>query len=448
MRPIAFSGFCVGLVLAFLALAQEARAAVFNPQTFTLDNGMQVVVVPNHRAPVVVHMVWYRIGSADEPPGRTGISHFLEHLMFKGTERFPDGKFSEIVARNGGTENAFTGYDYTGYFQKVASDRLALVMEMEADRMTNLVLDGEDVTAERDVVLEERRARVENRPASLFSEELNAVQYLVHPYGTPIIGWENEIRTLDRDGALDWYQRYYAPNNAVLIVSGDATAADVRPLAEKFYGVIPERAVPERVRPREPPQRTERRVEMRDPRVRQPRWRRSFHAPSGAAGATEHAYPLQVLSEILGGGPTSRLYRSLIVDQRIAVLAGSIYDDVSADPTTFIVYAAPAPGVEVATVEAAVDDQIARLLSDGVTEEELDRVKRRLLADAVYARDDLFIAARAFGSALTSGLTVDDVETWPEAVESVTAAQVLAAARAVIVPDTSVIGVLLPAEHD
>lgn len=446
MPPRTFAQFCV-IVFGLALTVRVGYAAVFNPESFTLDNGLQVVVVPNHRAPVVVHMIWYRIGAADEPRGMSGVAHFLEHLMFKGTPRFPDGQFSEIVARNGGTENAFTGSDYTGYYQKVAKSHLPLVMELEADRMVNLVLGEDEVVSERDVVLEERRTRVDNEPAAQLAEELNAVQFLVHPYGTPIIGWESEIRALDREDALTWYHRFYAPNNAVVIVSGDATATEVRPLAEKYYGVIPDRPLPPRIRPQEPPRRTSSRVEMRDERVRQPSWRRSFFAPSRAAGATEHAYPLEILNEILGGGPTSRLYRSLVVDQRIAVAAGSHYDQTSFDPSTFTVYAAPAPGVEVARVEAAIDAELAELIAQGVDDEEVSRVKKRLLADAVYARDNLFVAARVFGNALTVGLSVDDVESWPDSIKAVTPEQIDAAARAVLGSASSVVGVLLPVEN-
>ena len=432
--------FLIGVFLAF----RSSDAAVFNPETFTLDNGLQVVVVPNHRAPVVVHMIWYRVGAADEPASLSGVAHFLEHLMFKGTPKYPEGQFSEIIARNGGTENAFTGSDYTGYYQKVAKDRLALVMELEADRMVNLVLAEDEVASERDVVLEERRTRVDNEPAAQLAEELNAVQFLVHPYGTPVIGWESEIRALDREDALTWYHRFYAPNNAIVVVSGDATAAEVKPLAEEFYGAIPARALPPRARPQEPPRRTDSRVEMRDDRVRQPTWRRSFLAPSRTAGATEHAYPLEILSEILGGGPTSRLYRSLVVEQKIAVAAGAHYNQTSFDPSTFTVYAAPAPGVDVTRVEDAINAELEALLAKGVTDEEVSRVKKRLLADAIYARDNLFVAARVFGAALTVGLSVEDVESWPDSVRAVTAEQIQDAAMAVLDSTSSVVGVLLP----
>ncbi len=434
---------------AAIALAAEpSRAVVFNPETFTLANGMQVVVVPNPRAPVVVHTVWYRTGSADDPVGKSGLAHFLEHLMFKGTTNTPAGEFSKIVARNGGNENAFTSYDHTGYYQKVARDRLELVMRLEADRMVNLEIDDAVVLPERDVVLEERRSRTDNEPGSLLGEHVRRAQYLAHPYGNPVIGWEHEIRALTTEDALAFYRRHYAPNNAILVVAGDITAAELRPLAETTYGTIPRRDIAPRARPQEPPHRASRRVVMRDARVRQAEWNRSYLAPSESAGASEHAYPLQVLAEIVGGGTTSRLYRSLVVERKVAVSAGAWYSDQSLDLSRFGFYASPSPGVDVATVEAALDDEIARLLAVGVTAEEVERIKRRMVAETTYARDSLYRAARSFGGALTSGLTVEDVEAWPDRIAVVTADQVDAAARAVLRPETSVTGILLPANPD
>ena len=439
---------CLWAAAAVAIATVPSQAAVFNPETFTLDNGMQVVVVPNHRAPVVVHTVWYRAGSADDPVGSSGIAHFLEHLMFKGTTNTEPGEFSRIVSRNGGNENAFTSYDYTGYYQKVARDRLELVMKLEADRMVNLDLADAVVLPERDVILEERRSRTDNEPGALLGEQIRAAQYLAHPYGKPVIGWEHEIRTLDTEDALAFYRRHYAPNNAILVVAGDITAAELRPLAERYYGVIPRRDIAPRVRPQEPPQRAARRVVLRDARVRQAELNRSYLAPSGTAGASEHTYPLQVLAEILGGGTTSRLYRSLVVERKVAVSAGAWYADTSLDLTRFGFYASPSPGIDIADLEAALDDEIARVLADGVTDAEVERITRRLVAETTYARDSLYTAARSFGGALTAGLTVADVEAWPDRIAAVTADQVNAAARAVLRPETSVTGVLLPEKPD
>ena len=431
-----------GVVLATAAPA--ARAGLFNPEAFTLGNGMQVVVIPDHRAPIVTHMVWYRVGGADDPPGKSGIAHFLEHLMFKGTETVPAGAFSKTIARNGGRDNAFTAPDYTAYTQSVAADKLELVMRLEADRMANLTLSEDLVTPEREVVLEERRSRTDNEPSAILSEQLGAAQFLAHPYGIPLIGWAHEIRALTNDDALAFYRTYYAPNNAILVVAGDVTAAEVRPLAEKYYGPIPARDLPPRLRPQEPPQRAARRLLMRDDRVRQPSWRRSYLAPSRMAGETRHALPLRLLAEILGGGATSRLYRALVVEAKVAAGANAYYSGQSIDHTRFWLAATPVPGGDVATVESAVDEVIGQLVSGGVTEDELARAKTGFLAAAVYARDSLGTAARIFGAALAIGLSVDDVESWTERVEAVTVDEVNAAARHVFHEERSVTGVLLP----
>jgi len=266
MAPIASllsrTATALGLLLW---LSGGVTAQVFNPETVTLANGLQVVAINNPRAPVVAHMVWYRIGAADEPPLKSGIAHFLEHLMFKGTREIPPGEFSKIVANNGGRDNAFTSYDYTGYFQNIARDRLELVMRMEADRMTNLVLTDAEVNPEREVIREERRSVVDNNPRSRLREQMNAALYLNHPYGRPIIGWDHEIQGLTTGDALAWYRAYYAPNNAVLVVAGDITMAELKPLAEKYYGVIPSKPIPARVRPTEPPPQVARRVELKTP---------------------------------------------------------------------------------------------------------------------------------------------------------------------------------------
>jgi zinc protease len=431
-------------VAACLAAIRPAAAQVFNPETFTLANGLQVVVISNHRSPIVTHMVWYKTGAADEAWGKSGIAHFLEHLMFRGTRGVPPGEFSKIVARNGGRDNAFTSYDYTGYFQNVSRDRLELVMQLESDRMAGLTLTDEVVNPERDVILEERRQVVENRPGSLLREQMSAAMFLNHPYGRPIIGWEHEMRSLTRADATAWYEKYYTPNNAILIVAGDITVADLKPLAERFYGPIPARAVPPRFRPQEPPPRAPRRVELKDSRVAQPSLTRSYLAPSYAAGETEHAYALQVLAELLGGAATSQLNRTLVLDQQLATSAGAWYDPTALDLGTFGLSASARSGVEIAAVEAALDAQIQKLLKDGASEDEVERAKSRMRATAVYARDSLSTGARVIGTALTTGQSIADVEAWPQRIGAVTAEQVNAAARAILVPERSVTGLLLP----
>jgi zinc protease len=436
----------IGMALILGAAGRPAAAEMFNPDTFTLANGMQVVVVPNHRIPVVNHMVWYRVGAADEPAGRSGIAHLLEHLMFKGTATTEAGEFSRIVARHGGRENAFTGSDFTAYFQTVARAQLETVMTLEADRMRNLVFAAEEVTTERSVVQEERRQRVDNDPGAVLGEHVDATLFFNHPYRRPIIGWEPELATLTEKDALDFYSRWYAPNNAILVVAGDVTADEVRPLAERIYGGIAPTPDLRRQDWIEPPQSAPRRVDMRDEKVRQPLWRRTYLAPSAGTGPREQTDALEIASAILGEGATSRLYRRLVVEDKLAVSAGSSYSATARGPATFSVYASPRPGVTTEVLETAVDAVLRDFIDNGVGDDEMARAKTVLLANAVYARDSLSAGAYALGQALAIGLSVDDVELWPERIAAVTADQVAAAASAVFHPDRSVTATLMPAD--
>ncbi|MBM3571411.1 MAG: insulinase family protein [Alphaproteobacteria bacterium] len=429
---------------ALLSMALPVRSAVYNPESFTLANGLQVVVVSNHRVPIVTHMVWYKVGAADEPPGKSGIAHFLEHLMFKGTKSHAPGAFSKEIARNGGRENAFTGADYTGYFQDVAADRLELVMRMEADRMANLVILDAEVAPEREVILEERRSRTDNSPAAQLREHAQAALYLAHPYRIPIIGWEHEIRGLTARDAADFYERHYAPNNAILVVAGDVSAARVRELAEQYYGPIPPKAIAPRVRVSEPPHLSPRRVSLESARAGRPSWTRSYIAPSHRKGETQHAYALQVLAQILDGGATSRLYKALAVEAKIVNSVSAYYDPGAYDYGSFGFSATPRLGGKIEEVEAAIDGEIARLLAQGVTEDEVARAIKQLQAAAVFARDSMRGAARALGGALVVGRTIDDVENWPERIGAVTKAEVDAAARYVLKLTHSVTSLLLP----
>ncbi len=443
LSALALLAFAAMSVVAARPAAAEAGKGVFQPETFTLANGLEVVVVTNRRAPVVLHMMWYKVGAADEPPGKSGIAHFLEHLMFKGTTTLAPGMFSKIVANNGGQENALTSSDYTAYYQSVARDRLETVMKIEADRMINLDLPEKEVEAERKVILEERRQRTENSPRSILWEQANAALYLNHPYRNPTIGWEHEMKGLSKADALEFYRRWYAPNNAVLVVAGDVAAADVRPLAEKYYGAIPRRAVPERTRPLEPPHRHARRVIYRDARVDQPNWSRFFIAPSYNRGEKQHVYALQVLAEILGGGSTSRLYQEIVVKQKLAASAGSGYSGSSFDYSNFYVYASPRTGIEVERVEGAVETAVAELLENGVTAEEVARAKQVLIDRSAFAHDNLRTGAMSFGVALATGRSVADVEAWPERIGRVTADDVNSAARHVLKETGSVTAILL-----
>jgi zinc protease len=438
------SGLLAVLILAAPLAARAQDERQFNAKTFTLTNGLEVVVIENHRAPIVTQMVWYKVGSADEPRGKTGIAHFLEHLMFKGTKETPPGVFSRIIAQNGGRENAFTTADYTAFFQNVAADRLELVMKLESERMTGLVLNDAVVLPERDVIIEERHTRIDNNPAALLNEQLNTALYLHHPYRNPVIGWEHEMRGLTTDDALTFYHTWYAPNNAVLVVAGDVTVDQVRALAEKYYGPLQAHAVPVRHRVTEPPKVAAARLVMKSARVGEPSWSRNYLAPSYTAGEKQYAYALQVLAEVLGGGSTARLYRTLVLDKGVALDAGAFYNPGALDLTTFGFYATPKKDVPLSDLEDAFTAVIKSVLADGVSAEEVERAKKRMRAQAVYARDSLDGPARIVGAALANGRNLDDVETWPQHIGAVTVDEVNAAARLVIREDTAVTGVLLP----
>lgn len=413
---------------------------------FRLANGMDVVVVPDHRAPIVTHMVWYRNGSADDPAGKSGIAHFLEHLMFKGTAKWPAGEFSKIVAGFGGQENAFTSFDYTAYFQRVPKQHLRAMMDYEADRMTGLHFDEDVVAPERNVVLEERRMRVDSDPAAQLGEEFSAALFLHHPYGTPIIGWEHEIEELNRQDAFTYYQRFYTPENAILVVAGDTDAAEVRALAEATYGAIPARGeTPLRKRPAEPEPRASRRVVLADPRVRQPSLRRGWLTPTYVSGDRDEVFALELAAEILGGGTTSRLYRTLCVEQELAAGAQAYFMGSMVDRSAFQISASPRPGVAMETLETGLDAALAAFLEQGPSEIELARARTRLVAETVFARDNQSSLARIFGSSLAVGETVADVLAWPERIEAVPREAVIAAARRYLRPDRAVTGLLLPA---
>ncbi len=433
-------------VLCALMSASAYARELPRPETFTLRNGMEVVVITDRRAPVVTHMVWYKVGAADEPRGHSGMAHFFEHLMFKGTRRIAPGQFSPIVARNGGEDNAFTSWDYTAYYERIARDRLELVMGMEADRMRNLELPESVIASERDVIIEERRQRYDNNPGALLGERMRAMIHPNHPYGTPVIGWLHEMQQLERTRALDFYRTYYAPNNAILVVAGDIDAAELRPLAERTYGrVRPTPHLPPRVWAQDPPVRGPMRVSYRDEKVRQPSLSRLYPAASYTTDA-QRAPALDVAAEVLGGSETSRLYRALVIDRRLAVSAGASADTAGRGGGSFTLYATPAEGVTLETVEAAMDEVVAQFLRDGPTDTELARAKSNLEAAAIYARDDQESMANIYGSSLAEGETIDQIVTWPDQIEAVTKESALAAMRATLDLNASVTGYLLPPE--
>lgn len=437
--------------MAFCAMALIPPAAFASQggsqdqvTTYALENGLEVVVIEDHRSSAVVHMLWYRAGSADEPRGTSGIAHFLEHLLFKATDKLESGEFSKVVAANGGSDNAFTSYDYTGYFQRVAADRLPLMMEMESDRMVNIRLTEDDILTEREVIIEERNQRTENDPGSLLREQRQAAMYLNHPYGTPIIGWRHEMEELGLEDAMGYYRQYYAPNNAILIVAGDVEPEEVLALAKEHYGPVPANpALEERVRPSEPRHMAERRMIFRDARVAQPYVMRTYLAPERDSGAQEKAAALTILAELLAGGQTSVLTRKLQFETQQAVYSSAFYSGTSLDDTTFGLIIVPAQGVSLEDGEAALDAAVAEFLEEGVDEEQLARIKFQMKAQQIYARDNTNQLARRYGGALTSGLTVEDVQAWPDVLQAVTPEDVIAAAHEVFNLKKSVTGYLM-----
>jgi len=427
------------------ALAGAARAGTeLKVAHFTLWNGLEVVVVPDHRAPVVTHMIWYKVGAADETPGKSGLAHFLEHLMFKGTAKNPGDTFSQRVAAIGGQENAFTSSDYTGFFQRVPREHLKEMMALEADRITGLVLTDAVVRPELNVVLEEQNTRVANNPNGRLAEQMDAALYLNHPYGRPAIGWRHEIEALTRDDALAFYRRFYTPNNAIVVVAGDVTADEVSADVQETYGKIAPRAeIAPRRRPTEPEQEAPRAVTLADARIEQPSVSRIYLAPSSTTAKPGESQALEVLAHILGTGESSRLYRALVVDQGVALSAGAYYSGAALDYARFGVFGSAKPGKTLQEVEAAIDAVLADVREHGVTAQELENAKTRMIADAVYAADNQATLARWYGGALATGETVEMVQAWPAAIRAVTADAVREAARTWLERRTSVTGYLV-----
>ncbi len=440
MRKL-LSGVAFFAALPLAALAEPVSQ-------FTLENGLQVVVIEDHRSPVAVQMLWYKVGAADEPPGHSGIAHFFEHLMFKATDDLAAGEFSDVVEAQGGSDNAFTSWDYTAYFQRVAADRLDLMMQNEAERMRDLQLTDEVVATERSVILEERNQRVDSDPGSLFSEQARAAQYLNHPYGIPIIGWRHEIEALNRADAEAFYRTFYAPNNAVLVVAGDVQPDAVRAMAEAHYGpVAPTADLPPRVRPQEPPQLAERRLTMRDARVSEPYMMRTYLAPRRESGNQKEAAALLYLAELLGGSGTTSLFaKQLQFTDPTAVYSYAAYDGTALDSGSFVLGLMPLPGIAPEKAEAAMDQVITDFLKSGPDPAAFDRIRTQLRAAEIYGRDDVQDQAQRYGEALAVGLTVEDVQAWPQVLQEVTPDDVMQAARKVLNRNNAVTGWLLPEE--
>lgn len=449
MMPILMLKYCFIIILTVFGGA-TAQAGTFGAERFVLQNGLEVVVIPNHRVPVVTHMIWYKVGAADETPGRSGMAHYLEHLLFKGTTTMAPGDYSKTIKKLGGNDNAFTGQDYTAFFESVAAEHLETVMAMAADRMMNLSVPAEHFASEKSVVIEERKQRTDNDPKAVFGEQVNSALFINHPYGRPVIGWMDEMKTYEWADVKKFYDTWYAPNNAVLIISGDVTMDQVKPLAERIYGALPRKAVPPRIRPAVPPANGESVLTLRDKSVEQAMVDVTFVAPSVSRNKL-HALALQVLENILDGGAATRLYKSLVSEQKKAVSVHFSYDGTGLDYGTISFSGIPAEGVSPEVLKALMQAEIDKIIQNGVTDEEVREAVARLSDESVFARDSVAGPAMIFGEALTTGSQVEDVENWASEIQAVSAENVkdvaalyLNASKPYIRPPVT--GYLYPAE--
>jgi len=428
-------------LLPAILLSAAAHAEVFEK---TLSNGLKVVVKEDHRAPVVVQQVWYRAGSIDERTGTTGVAHMLEHMMFKGTKTVPPGEFSRRIAAAGGRENAFTNEDYTAYFQQLQSARLPLAMQLESDRMHNLNLSDAEFAKEVKVVMEERRMRTDDEPHSLLYEKLMAAAYQEHPYQHPVIGWMNDLLALTAADSREWYRTWYAPNNATLVVAGDVKADDVFKLAQRYYGSIPAGKLPLRKPHSEPPQAGIKRIVVKAP-AELPYLVMAYHAPELRDPEKDwKPYALEVLAGILDGNESARLNKSLVREQQLASQAGAGYDSTSRGPAMFILDGTPSTGKTVTDLEAALREQITLLVKNGVSEEELKRVKAQVTASEVYKRDSVFYQAMQIGQLESIGLGHKAIPVMLKKLQEVNAQQVQDVAREIFQDDNLSIAVLDP----
>ena len=421
-----------------------ASAGLFDARMFQLSNGMQVVLIPDHRAPVVTHMLWYRVGSADETPGKSGLAHFFEHLMFKGTTNHPEDAYARLIGRAGGALNAFTSYDYTAYYATVGTESLELVMTLEADRMLRLSLSEERVQVEREVIVEERRLRTDNNPQALLHEQVMAALFLNHRYGIPVIGWTHEIRSWTLEDVLAFYRRWYLPSNAILVVAGDVGLERLQALAEKHYGMLPPAPTSVRKRPVEPEHLAARRVVMQDGRIQHSLWMRLYLAPASGTAEKHRTPAVEVLADLLGGGPNSLLYTQLVRTLGLAAEVSVDYSPGAVDQTTLAIVAVPAPGVSVSDLEQAINREVRRIRGGAIDAADVQRVQQKMRAQAIRMRDGTMPAAQVLGAALATGATLDEIDTWPARIDAVTVADVRVEAKAVLRDEASVTGILVP----
>ena len=416
-----------------LALANQAKSGpLFDAKSFRLDNGLDVIVVPYQRPGLVIHMLAYRVGAADEPPGQSGIAHLLEHMMFQGTAHLPDGDYKKKIARLGGEQNAYTGQDVTAYFVAIAQEHLGTIMQMEAERMVKLNLNPDHLATERKVVLEERLLRLENSPDGLLLEAMQAALYRNHPYGLPVIGWEHEIKELDIDSLKTFYHRWYQPHNAILVLAGDISPQKGYTLAKEHYGQLDSQPMLPRKRPREPPLKVNQRVSLVSRQATVPSFIRIWPAPPARGSDYENGLALSVATSILGEGATSHLYQALVIDEPIAASIDIGYNKRSRDSSDVTLWAQPLPGVELERLEQAIDHVLSDFLDSGPRAQDLHHAKKRLRVQAVFARDDPSAAAHVLAQSLGADFSLSEIQGWVDNVDAIGADAVLKAARAVL----------------
>jgi len=427
-------------------VSSSALATQQTLEQFTLKNGLQVVVIPNHRVPAVNHMMWYRIGAGDDPEGKSGLAHYHEHIMFKGSPKFKAGEYTSLLDKNGGNHNAFTGADTTSYFVTIAKEKLPLVMEMEADRMRGLTASDASFATEKQVIIEERRQRTDNSPEALLDEQMNAALFRNHPYHFPVIGWMHEMEGLTKKDVLDFHARYYHPNNALLIISGDVTAAEIKPLAEKYYGTLPKAIIPPRLWKLEPPQIAARHLTLHHHNVKQAIFTRTYAAAPTQPDKLNEAIATFVMAHLLGGGKNSALYQSLVVNQKLATSMNVNYNLFARGPTRLSIEATPEKNVSLETLEKAIDVELKKFIANAGDEVSLARSKNLMKADAIYGREGLTGISNIMGWIMMVDLPPETYNQWTDLIDAVTLADIAVAARRVLMPESSVTGYLLPEE--
>jgi zinc protease len=435
------------MIVALLGTA-SAQAQLFYPETATLKNGMQIVVLPNNRAPVITQMIWIKAGGTSDPWNNSGVAHFIEHLFFKGTKNHAEGDYSKIISRMGGTENAMTSYDYTAYYATFGAQHLDEVMALEADRFANWLVTDAQVAAERDVILKERQQTTDNKPVARFWEHITAALYPNHPYQRPVLGWRSEMEKLDRALVENYYHSYYTPQNMILVLSGDITLAKAQPLAEKYFGKLAPHDVPPRLSPAIPPLAGEQNLIMTSPLVQETIWSRHYLVDPARPETIAHSDAQIILAKILGDGRTGRLYRRLVVKDKIATSADISFDPIAFGPARFSIIVTPEPDVSLDKIVTAVDDEVKKLLKDGVTDLEVKNATQGIQIETTYARDSVMGPAMIVGEALVAGLDLQTVENRPQRMRAVTKESVMQAAQNILQHPASLTGILLPEKKE